>query len=489
MQPKTFFLFLLALFARLFSYTQTHDLVIKKVNIVDVQSGKIVSDMDVLIHDSLIIKIAHNQTKFPAKTQVVDGSGKYLIPGLWDMHVHMWSRHAVTKYRDKLFFPLLIGNGVTGVREMWDDAKTVAAWRKEVKEGAINGPTIFSSGPIVDGPKPVWDRSLSIKTVADVQRIVDSLHYREHHDFIKVYQNLPRDIYFKLAEVCNKQHFAFEGHVPWRVTILEAAKAGQYSQEHMMGMIELASDSSDYLMDVITDKVKDSSINTWLGYDEFVLRTYNPKKFEQIAKELSQYNSWICPTFTVLRGGAYKDNPVMIDTSYNPYLSKYTVAYWNPNGNYTFDGESKAVFEAEKKIYGLWLSMAAVLQRNGVKLLAGTDFTNPYVYPGFSLHDELELLVKGGLSNIEALQTATVNPATFFKITDRYGSVAKGKVADLVLLNSNPLEDITNTRKINGVVLHGRFLSSIYLQDQLEEVKRLNIQVDKDTTLFIRDLN
>lgn len=468
--------------------TQHRKLLIRSANVVDMISGNILQDIDVYIRDSVIADIG-KQLHPSANTDIIDGKGRWLIPGLWDMHAHIWSNSPINEFRDQLYFPLLLANGVTGVRDMWNDRASVSLWRQKIKEGTIDGPRIYAAGPIVDGPKKIWRLSLAIESVDRVKPVIDSLHYLEQDDFLKIYSNIPRDTYFRIAEECRKQQFPFEGHVPWQVSVIEAARAGQASQEHMKGMVEAASDSAKWLDSLLAIYAKgqrptDTSIDSWENFNRFLVRTYSPKVASTLATEMANYDSWICPTFIMERGYFYSDDPNTRDTSRFPLVSAALVKSWDSTVASYKTMMTPETERSQEKIIRLQMEILDSLYHHGVPILAGSDFENPYTYPGYSLQDELTLLVAAGMTNLDALRAATIGPARFMHIDASYGSITKGKIADILLLDANPLQDIHNTKRIAGLVLHGKWLSHQKLEESVEAVKVLNRQLDKRPELF-----
>jgi hypothetical protein len=438
---------------------------IKNVHIVDVEKGILLKNTDVLISGNTITNINTGKNKTTIKyDSAIEGNNRYLIPGLWDMHTHTWSEEQI--------FPLLIANGVTGIRGMFDDMSNVKRWRKKINDGEITGPVLKVSGPIVDGPKPIWPGSVAIKDTVQARRTVDSLKNKLQTDFVKVYSLLSRENYFAIADEANKQKIPFAGHVPNVVTVLEAAKAGQKSQEHLYGFLEAASDSADYLMAIAQGKMTDT---TFKGAKRkaFILQTYNPKKLQALLQQLKAYDSWICPTLTVNRGIAYMNDSTLLNHPNMQYLGVFYRNFWDPAKDFRFKTWTSETFDLYRKEFEIKLQVVKAMHDAGIRLLAGTDYPNPHCYPGFGIHEELEWMVKAGLTPAQALRTATINPAIYFNMEKQMGTIAEGKTANLVLLDANPLENISNTQKINTVVVNGKFLIKSDLDALLEKVKKM----------------
>lgn len=438
-------------------------ILIKQVNIIDVEKGRVIKNANVLITDSVITHITTGKSNHKADT-VIDGSNRYLIPGLWDMHVHV--------FNGTLYFPLLLANGVTGIRDMFNKMDSIQTWRKNIVNGQIAGPQIIAAGPVVDGPKPMWPGSVAVKDAAEGRKAVDSLKNILHTDFIKVYSLLSRESYFAIAEEANKQHIPFAGHVPYYVSVVEAARAGQKSQEHMDGFVAAASDSSDHYMQVLQRKIIDTTLKTPLQSRQFLLRTFSAIKLQEVLREIKKCNTWICPTLTVNYNIVHPDDTRLSDPRLQ-YLPKAMTFYWNPANDFRFKSWTAEFYKVLQQDFNIRLQMIKPIYDAGIPILAGTDFPNPFCFPGFGLHTELEWLVKAGLTPAQALQTATVNAARYLDLQNQYGSVATGKIADLVLLDENPLTNISNTQKIQLVMVHGKVFNKATLNNMLTDAKKI----------------
>ena len=380
------------------------------VTIVDVSNGSLYTNQTVVIKGDKIIDIgATSNIRVDERTSVIDARGKYLIPGLWDMHVHL-------ELATKKSLPHFIASGVTGVRDMGANSfDSIKQWRNEIEQGTQTGPHIIAPGPIIDGPFFVNELRVTVNTASEARKAVDSL-VKLGVDFIKVHQQISKEAYFALADQAAKHKITFAGHKPAVLTTQDIIKAGQNSIEHILSTPDLNDTTISLLKEggvfftpnlLIIDKIA--------RYNDPSL--HNDKRLNQVSPILKQH--W----------------------------KKQTEA-WGDNVNSTV--------EYMRSMMPVMQQRTAALQRAGVLLLAGTDVGIPYAFPGSSLHEELELLVQAGLSPLQALQTATIHPARFFKKEHETGSVQKGKRADLVLLNANPLENIANTKDINLVFFNGK---------------------------------
>jgi len=447
-----------AVYAQNWSLVDT--VVTTDVNVVDVRTGEIHPEQTVIIDRGRIVSVgSRKDTRYPRNAPVIiNGKGFYLIPGLWDMHVHLvfgdWFPLA-----QEISLPLFVANGVTGVRDMGSELATVQAWRNEIEGQRLIGPRIMTSGPMLDGPKPRFPSSIAIATPEDGRRAVDTLK-QSGADFIKLQSLLPRDAVFAIADEAKKQEMPFEGHVPDSVRADEMSNAGMRSFEHLIGIFEGSSPLEDAFLKGDKTETK-------------FLASYDPERAAVLAAVLAKNQTWQCPTLVWERGG----NLIDVTDFSKDQRAKFVPAYWKDRTWKSFTKEIEAEFnedslETRKKFIDKELEVVQLLHNAGVPFLAGTD-TPPgvYIFPGFSLHEELQRFVAAGFSPLEALQTATLNPARFFQMEDQFGTIEKGRWADLVFLDANPLEDIRNTQKVAAVVLNGRYFSKADLQKLLLHVE------------------
>jgi len=448
-------------------------LALTHVTVIDTTGGPAKPDMTVVIEGDRIIEVAKSsEIRLPKDAQTVDANGKFLIPGLWDMHVHWY---------EKDYLPLFIANGVTGTRQMYG-VPVFQQWRKEIEAGQLLGPHILIPSPIVDGPKPVWPGSIAVANASEARQAVIQVK-QAGADFVKVYSLLPRDAYFAIADESKKQGIPFEGHVPDSVTLEEASDAGQMTVEHLTGVLAACSSREADLLKSAQETVAatnagQSSSPRFSGPEfrarqTLALETYSPQKAQAVFGELKKNHTLQCPTLTILRSMAYSDDPSFTNDPRLKYIPRDIVSSWDPKADPFLKKKTAEDWAVSKKVFSKDLEVVGAMERAGVGILAGTDTLNPYCLPGFSLHDELGLLVQSGLTPLQALQAATLNPARFMGRENELGTVATGRIADLVLLEANPLEDIGNTRKISAVVFGGKFFSRASLDEMLTKIEAL----------------
>jgi len=429
-------------------------LVLAHVTVIDVAGGPPKPDMTVVIKGDRISDIGKaGEMPVPPDATVVNASGKFLIPGLWDMHVHWYNKDSLT---------LFTANGVTGVRQMFGNSDLLR-WRDEIAKGSLTGPRMIVASPIIDGPQPVWPNSIGVGNEEEGRKAVRKVK-QWGADFVKVYSLLPRDAYFGIADESKRQGISFVGHVPLSVSPAEASDAGQKSIEHLTGiMIECADKETELRNEIVRAKSPAARARA----AGIALETYNSRKAADLFERFVKNETWQCPTLTVLRSSAYLGDRSFRNDQRLVYVPRQVRERWglriaNRNeGDYV---NAKKVFQKELEIVGS-------MQRAGVPLLAGTDTGNPFCFPGFSLHEELALLVIAGLTPAEALRSATLNPAKFLGLDKTLGSVEQGKIADLVLLDANPLADIRNTQRINAVISNGRLFDRKALDKMLEQAE------------------
>jgi imidazolonepropionase-like amidohydrolase len=441
-------------------------LVIQRVTIIDATGEPAQPDMTVLIDKDQIAAIGPwAKVKVPTGSKIVDGRGKFLIPGLWDMHVHGFHPDSGSKAEgDTWMYPLHLANGVVGVRAMFGP-EDATAWRAQHARFGKPSPSVYLASPIIDGPNFTWPGSVVVADAAQARAAVD--RYKANGaDFIKVYDEVPRDAYFAIADEAHKLGIPFVGHVPEAIRVEEASDAGQKSIEHLTGVAVGASSEEDTL-----------SAMRWAQAGDFVRKdlraeeTYDEAKAAALFARFIKNGTWQCPTLVVNRSYAHFDDGIFMHREWLKYVPSDMRDYWMTKSDVK-ERSSERWAEAHRE-FPEELKLVGRMYRAGVAILAGSDTYNPYVFPGFSLHDELSLLVDAGLSPMAALQAATIGPARFMGQADRRGTIEVGKVADLVLLDRDPLADIHNSTSIRAVILGGKLMPRASLDAMLAEAEEL----------------
>jgi imidazolonepropionase-like amidohydrolase len=441
-------------------------LAITGVTVIDATGAPARPDMTVVVTGDRITAVGKiDEVGVPEGARVMDGKGKYVIPGLWDMHVHTASPS---------FLPLYLANGVTGVRDMHAlDPDAIFGLRKQVQEGKQAGPRVVAAGPLVDGPKPFVPGSLVAANATEGREAVRKLT-KMGADFVKVYTKLPRDAYIAIADEAKKQGLPFAGHVPESVSVAEASDLGQKSTEHLTGIELACSEKEDELRrEAVTALAKADNTAAWdllARIDARAADCFSDKKARALYARFVRNGTWQVPTLSVLHSLSSLDDPKFTADPRVKFMSSSFRSYWS------LMKLSPETAAGLKRRYKRETGRVRAMHQAGVPFLAGTDTPGvPCIFPGFSLHDELALLVAdGGFTPLEALQAATRDPARFLGREKDLGTVEPGKLADLVVLDADPLADIHNTTKIAAVVVNGKLLPRNELDKVLAEVEAAN---------------
>jgi hypothetical protein len=405
---------------------ETRSLAIEHVTVIDVVNGTAKPDMTVLVIGNRIAQVATSAGFVaPAKVLRVNGRGKFLIPGLWDMHVHLGNATEAA-------LPMFVASGITGVRDMGSPSfATLRRWSVEALAGERVGPRIVAAGPILTaGPQYFWQ--MVVRTAAEGRRAVDMLA-EEGVDFIKVTQSLDRDTYFAIADEARRLDLPLAGHVPlndngvgYKVSGVEASNAGQKCLEHSLG-IPLPIDEQD----------------------------------PALVPTLLKNHTWVDPTLITYWARAHvhelaakQDDPRL--THVSPALKQFWAGQM---------GDYPKKTDIQLQVFKWRLAQVTELHKAGIQLLAGTDLGFAYIIPG-DVKKELEFFVEAGLSPLDALRTATINPAKYLNKENELGSIEEAKIADLVLLDADPLSDIRNLWQVRAVVLNGR----LFDREQLDTI-------------------
>lgn len=450
------------------------------VAVVDVEHGRVLADQTVVIAGNRIREVADaGGVAIPTGARVVDGRGRYLMPGLWDMHIH-----AVRMGRAAWMFPLLLRFGITGIRDTGSPVDSLLYYRAAVLDGRVIGPRVVGTGPILDGPNGDFpDVSRIIASPQDGRRVVDSLA-DAGVNFIKTYNRLTRDDFLAMADEARRRGIPILGHVPWAMNALEASDSGMATIEHMTRVPELClTAESNRALDSLwrarrhDGMPRDSLERLRVEFARLAQAAIDESLCERVGAHFARNGTWQDPTLErdLHWGHAFLTSDTVDADPYLRYVPPAVVAFWRHwADSAAADPVAGLVYDAG---YPAKARVLAALHRAGEGVLGGTDTdgndSNIYGIPGLALHHEIEAFVRDvGLTPAEALRAATINPAKFLHATDSLGTVAAGKVADLVLLQANPLEDVRNAREVAGVVANGRYLDSAALDAMLEASRR-----------------
>ncbi|MBS1663997.1 MAG: amidohydrolase family protein [Bacteroidetes bacterium] len=448
-------------------------LVITNANVVDVINGKIIKNQLLAISGDTIKAV--DDTKMAAKYKAdryLDAMGKYVMPGLWDMHIHLRGGDSAIG-ANKNLFPLFLAYGVTTVRECGGDmTPSVMTWRKQVANGELAGPRIFTAGPKLDGPGGTWAGSIPVVTPEQVTAALDSLQ-KIHVDFVKIYDSkISGDAYLEIIRQAKKRGMKVTGHMPFTVELKEAASLGMDGSEHLYYVFKACSSKEDSITEEIRKSEHTAHPIGLFGALPSLFNTFDSVKAAQLFKYLAQKNFSITPTLFISK--------TLSGIKETDHTNDSLLAYIDPRIQATYAGrvrgarrQSDEQTRFTQRYQALCASLVPKMYAAGVNIVAGSDCgaSNSYVYPGSSIHEEIKLLVASGLTPAQSLKTATANGSKFFGVESFFGSLQKGKCSDMVILDQNPIADINAIDQISSVVSHGKLYSKSDLNALLAAIK------------------
>jgi imidazolonepropionase-like amidohydrolase len=444
---------------------------ITHVAVVDTATGKLKPDQTIVIADGKITRIVQSAAFRPENgTRIIDARGKFLIPGLWDMHVHIAGISADPKWSKDVILPLLTAMGVTGVRDMGGDLAVLQEWRREIEKGQLLGPHIVTGGPmLVFGGKRTPEQ-IPIKDAEEAREAVRNLK-QQGADFIKIIDLPSREAFYAVADEAKRQNLPFVGHVPPVVTASEASDAGMRSIEHVVySNLEMDCSAKEEELRAAERAARAThEEGTSAKLLQEAMASYDPEKAAALWERFRRNGTWLVPTLVSIE--ALSRHNAAPETQANDprlaYVPDSLRKEWDPRtpGNKFSEGEQR--WWTQQYINDG--KMTAAMHKGGVALLAGSDSLDRYVFPGFALHRELELLTEAGMTPLEALRAATSDAAKFLGREGEFGVVANGARADLVLLDGNPLTNISNTTKISAVIRDGVYLDRAALDKLLSQ--------------------
>lgn len=446
------------------------DVMIRHVTVIDVEHASEARDQAVVLRGEDVVAVGADSRivrDWQARS-VVEAKGRFLIPGLWDMHVHFGGGPDLID-ENKALLPLYVAHGITTIRDCSGDLpEQVLAWRAEIAGGTLFGPRLLTSGAKIEGIKPVWKGTIEVGSKADVDAALVRLQDRDKVDFVKITDStLDPQLFLYAVSQARARGLRSSGHIPMALTVGQAVDAGISSIEHLdyaykAGVKDEAAIAADFAAGRIDRAEANRRLDS--GFD----RATAMASYRRFAEK----GVFVTPTLNGSRVLAWLDAD---DHAHDPYL-----AYIGPKLRKTYEWRVEraakadaAAIEARHEHFDRMAAVLPLLEKAGVTIIAGTDagFLNSFNYPGIGLHDELGLFVEKGLTPAQALSAATRAGPAWFGQLDRYGAVETGKAADLVLLDRNPLKDIAATRAIHAVVMRGRVYDRTALDGMLAETK------------------
>ena len=424
-------------------------LAIEHVSVLPMERESVLADQTVLVRDGRIVALGlASSVAVPADAQRIDGHGRFLMPGLADMHVHVWDENDLY---------LFVANGVTTVRNLFGTPLHLD-WRARIEAGELLGPRIYTAGPIIDGKPAVWPGSVELTNPDQAAEIV-SAQKAAGYDFLKPYARLTRECYEALAIAGEEQGLRLMGHVPDALALADVLEAGQATIEHLGGFAEAAQRAGTPLRAI-------EFSNETLAWKEV-----DDARLTAVAKQIRAAGAWSCPTLVVMQKWSQGEAAqALLARPEMRYVSPGMRAYWDPSSSANYLASMPAAsVQAAHDALPFEQKAVRALRDAGAGILLGTDMGNPYVLAGFALHEELGYLVAAGLTPYEALRAGTAEAARCMRAENDWGTLAVGRRADMLLLLANPLEDVRNAGKRAGIVLHGRWMSEDELHAGLEQ--------------------
>lgn len=444
-------------------------LAITHVTLIDATGRPPQPDQTVLIEGGRITAVgAARKIKIPKHSRTIDGSGKFLLPGFWDMHVHIAGINADPSWSKQVLLPLLLANGITGVRDMGGDLDALLSWQRDIESGALLGPDIVAAGPFLAASGRKTPEQYPVHNAVEARAAVDDLKKRGAN-FIKIISMPSRDAFFAVADECKKQDISFVGHLPFEIGAKEASDVGMHSIEHLLySAFSLSLSSKEAELRprlVLAEKSGDSA--AWEEIAHEADASYSPEKAAVLFQTLKKNGTWVTPTLASLDITSHPEN-WKIDDPLLAFVPPAMAKEWRESIN-----------DQQMRQRAAWLARQASndwkltgeLHRAGANLLVGSDSLDPFVFPGDSFHHELAELVRAGFTPMEVLQAATRGAAEFLGGEKEFGTVETGRAADLVLLGANPVENISNTRSVWAVIRHGNYYDRGALDAMLAQAK------------------
>lgn len=453
-------------------------LAITHVTVIDSTGRAPQADQTVLIEAGRITAVgAAATTKVPKSARTIDASGKFLLPGFWDMHVHLAGINADPGWSKQVLLPLLLANGITGVRDMGGDLEALLSWQRQAESAALLAPHIVCSGPFLAASGKKTPEQYPVHNADEARTAVDELK-KSGANFIKIISMPSRDAFFAVADESKKQNIPFVGHLPFEIGAIEASDAGMRSIEHFLySAFALSFSSKETELRprlVLAEKKGDST--AWEQIAHEADATYSPEKAAALIQTLKKNGTWVTPTLASLDITSHPEN-WKADDPLLAFVPPGMAKQWRDSFN-----------DAEMKQRAAWLGRQASndwkltgeLHHAGVPLLVGSDSLDPFVFPGDSFHHELAELVRAGFTPLEAIQAATRGAAQFLGREKELGTVEAGHAADLVLLTASPVENIANTRKVWAVVRNGGYYDRAALDGLLARAKEAAAAVSEE---------
>ena len=453
-------------------------LCIENIATIDAENG-LISNQTVIIKEGKIYQISPTQElQLSKKNTITDGTGKFLIPGLWDAHVHF-------AYMEELaprMFDLFLVYGITSVRDTGGEIIFVNKWKEKSLANPTNTPRVMVAGPLLDGIPNVYDGSdpghpplsVGLNTLDDVREQVNKLE-NQGVDFLKAYEMLSPDQFALITQLGKEKGLKVTGHVPLSMDVISASNAGLNSMEHLRNLELSCASNAEELLEQRREllasgtAIKGAALRSTIHQEQrkTAIENFDEMKAREVLNVLAANDTWQIPTLALNTGSTRQPFADLDFQESFKFLPKSIEEEWKEG----IENISKEdVSESDSQRTKWTLNITEKIHKSGINIMAGTDCPIFFLTPGRSLHEELVVLVEAGLSPLEAIKAATINPAKYFNLDNELGTIKEGKWADLIILNANPLEDIKNTTRIDGVIKQGNYFNRNKLDQILERL-------------------
>ena len=452
---------------------------IENINLIDARDG-LKKNMTIVISENKILKVEKSsRLVLSKKNKIYDGKGLYMIPGLWDSHIHF----AFEEELANSMFNLFIGHGITSVRDTGGELSFVKKWKKESQNNPNHSPRVKIAGPLIDGKFNVYNGNsvyfppLSVRTasVEETEEMVLDL-IKNDVDFLKAYEMLTPEQFEVVIKIAKKNNLRVSGHIPLSMDVISASNLGLNSIEHFRNIEMSSTNKTQELLyerrNILKNKnqILGSTLRTSIHNSQRIssIKNIDTIQLDKVLNVLLENDTWQIPTISMYKGLAYEEyNDDKWKNSFE-YLPLKIKKKWNAQIL-----KRKSPVNDDSRVFSEWQkSMTNIMNKKGIKFMAGTDTPIFFQTPGYSLHSELGVMVESGLTTMEAIESATYNPALYFNLQNELGLISEGYIADLLILTENPLEEISNTRKIKAVIKNGNYMNRKSLDSLLYNQSR-----------------
>ena len=443
--------------------------IIEDVTLIDAVN-LVRENMTVVLQGDVIESIEESSSKIidvKIDDTVINSKGKFLIPGLWDAHVHLTF---IPELDYKTAYALFLTNGITSIRDTGGILTKLQPAIDYANENPEKTPRLFYSGPLIDGSFRVYkgkepgfpELSIGVNEASDLEAVVNDL-VEQGVTFLKTYEMLSAETFLNLLTIAKQKNLPVTSHIPLSIGLIEAVDAGLDGMQHIRNLDLACAKNAEEILNQRklllknSDSLPGSALRTKIHQSQryIAISQVDEDRCNRIIKYLAANNVFQTPTLTINTVGSKR---FFADSKWRDtyqFLPSKVQESWQADSIIL---AKQPVLESSKIFEDWSLKIVGLFKKHGVKIIAGTDTPIGFLTPGYSLHKELELLVEAGLTPLQALQSATITPAEFFDLEDKMGTIDPGKYADLVILNSDPLEKIKNTRDIYKVIVKGKVL-------------------------------